>query len=203
MAERLVRQPGWETRGLLLLGTARAELHDPAGAAQALNRFFELDPEGAVAAPSPVRPFRLLLARSLLATRRPADARRLLANLLAHGPDAEASWLLSRSYIQEHDWDRAAPLLEPSAPFRAQQPHAFEPAPYVGAVRCATCHSEIYRSLVASKHATTFSRAADLGMLGLPTRCPIPEIRRSGTTSSDSADRSRSRPRLGMRFSER
>ena len=78
-AERLVRQPGWEARGLLILGTARAELHDPAGAAQALRRFFELDPEGTVAAPSPVRPFRLLLARSLLKTRRPAEARQVLA----------------------------------------------------------------------------------------------------------------------------
>jgi tetratricopeptide (TPR) repeat protein len=169
VGKRLVRQPEWEARGLLILGTARAELHDPAGAAQALRRFFELDPEGAFAAPNPVRPFRLLLARSLLESRRPAEARQLLMNLLAHGPDAEASWLLGRSYIQEHDWDRAASLLEPSASSRASQPLAFEPAPYVGAARCATCHSQIYRNLIASKHATTFSRAQDLDNLVLPS----------------------------------
>jgi cytochrome c-type biogenesis protein CcmH/NrfG len=168
-AERLARQPGWEARGLLILGTARDALHDPAGAVLALNRFFELDPDGRVAAPRPVRPLRLLLARSLLETRRPAEARQLLMSVIAHGPDAEASWLLSRSYIQEHDWDRAAALLEPSASFLALEPHAFEPAPYVGAARCAACHSEIYRSLIASKHATTFSRAEDLDELVLPS----------------------------------
>src|SRR6185437_5307065 len=81
MAERLARQPGWEARGLLLLGTARAELHDPAGSVQALRRFFQLDPEGRIAAPGPVRPFRLLLARSLLKSRRPAEARPLLQDL--------------------------------------------------------------------------------------------------------------------------
>ena len=50
-ALRLVRQPGWEARGQLMLGISRAELNDPAGAAKALGRFFELDPEGHAAAP--------------------------------------------------------------------------------------------------------------------------------------------------------
>jgi cytochrome c-type biogenesis protein CcmH/NrfG len=168
VGERLVRQAGWEARGLLILGTARAELHDPAGAARALDRFFELDPDGRAAAPNPVRPLRLLLAHSLLRARRPAEARQSLARLLADGPDAEASWLLGRSYIQEHDWDRAAALLRPGESFRAERPHEFEPAPYVGAARCAACHAEIYRSLIASKHATTFSRAQDLAELVLP-----------------------------------
>ena len=129
VAERLVRQPGWEARGLLILGTARAELYDPAGAVRALRRFFELDPEGLTAAPSPVRPFRLLLARSLLKTRHPAEARLLLANLLAHGLDAEVSWLLGRSSIQEQDWNRAAAQLELGASFNAEHPLEFEPAP--------------------------------------------------------------------------
>jgi len=174
VAERLVRQPGWEARGLLILGAARAELHDPAGSVQALRRFFQLDPEGKAAAPGQVRPFRLLLARSLLRSRQPAEARQVLANLLAQEPDAEASWLLGRSYIQEHDWVRAAALLEPGAPFRAENPIEFEPAAYVGAARCAACHSEIYGSLIASKHATTFSRAHDLDKLALPSN-PVPD----------------------------
>ena len=93
---------------------------------------------------------------------------------LPTGPDAEASWLLGRSYIQEQDWDRAAALLEPGASFRACEPLEFEPAPYVGAARCAACHSEIYRSLIASKHATTFSRAQDLDKLPLPSN-PMPD----------------------------
>ncbi len=174
VAERLVGQPGWEARGLLILGAARAELNDPAGSVQALRRFFQLDPEGVAAAPGPVRPFRLLLARSLLKTRRPAEARQLLVDLLAHGPDAEASWLLGRSYIQERQWDRAATLLKPSDSFRAVHPLEYEPAPYVGAARCAPCHSEICRSLSTSKHATTFSRPQDLNKLVLPTN-PVPD----------------------------
>jgi tetratricopeptide (TPR) repeat protein len=173
-AGRLARQPGWEARGLLILGTARAELHDPAGSVQALRRFFQLDPDGTAAAPSPVRPFRLLLARSLLKSRRPTEARQLLADLLARGPDEEASWLLGRSYIQGRDWDRAATLLKPSASFRASHPLEFEPAPYVGAARCAACHSDICRSSIASKHATTFSRARDLNKLALPSK-PVPD----------------------------
>jgi cytochrome c-type biogenesis protein CcmH/NrfG len=173
-AERLVRQPGWEARGLLLLGAARAELHDPNGAVQALRRFFQLDPEGRAAAPSPVRTFRLLLARSLLRSRQPAEARRLLQDLLAREPDAEAAWLLGRCYIQEQDWGRAATMLQPGASFRAEHPLESEPAPYVGAARCAGCHREIYRSLIATKHATTFSRARELDTLVLPPH-PLPD----------------------------
>jgi hypothetical protein len=173
-AERLVRQPGWEARGLLLLGTARAELHDPAGAAEALRRFFEVDPGGQAAAPRPVRPLRLLLARSLLRAHRPAEARQVLANLPDDGQSAEASWLLCRAYIQEHDWARAESLLEKSAAFRTLNPAEAEPAPYVGAARCAACHPAIYRSLMASKHATTFSRARDLDKLVLPSD-PVPD----------------------------
>ncbi len=203
MAKRLVRQPGWEARGLLILGTARAELHDPTGAVDALRRFFQLDPEGGAAAPSPVRPFRLLLARSLLRTRQTAEARLLLANLLALGPDSEASWLLGRSYIQEQDWDRAAALLEPSASFRAEHPLELEPAPYVGAARCAACHPEIYRSTTASKHATTFSRAESSTSWCFPrTPWRTREIPRSPMTSSGAMDRSRSRPALAKRSSE-
>jgi hypothetical protein len=44
----------------------------------------------------------------------------------------------------------------------------------VGAARCAGCHPEIYRSSIASKHATTFSRPGDLDKLVLPPS-PIPD----------------------------
>jgi tetratricopeptide (TPR) repeat protein len=173
-AERLARQPGWEARGQLVLGTARAALNDPAGAARALARWLELDPQGKAAGTAPVLPFRKLLARSLLKSGRPAEARLLLENMLVNGPDAEASWLLGRSFIQEKDWDRAAAQLEPGASFRALEPLEFEPAPYVGAARCAECHSEIYRSSIASRHARTFSRTLDLENLELP-RSPVPD----------------------------
>jgi cytochrome c-type biogenesis protein CcmH/NrfG len=173
-ALRLALQPGWEGRGQLVLGTARAELHDPGGAAHALERWRQLDPEGRAAAPAPVGPFQKLLVRSLLKTRQPALAQQLLQTLLASGPDPEASWLLSRSYIQEQDWERATAVLELGASFRAEHPLEPEPAPYVGAARCAKCHREISRTLLASMHATTFSRARELGNLTLHPN-PVPD----------------------------
>src|SRR5262249_43093703 len=50
-AGRLARRPEWEARALLMLGSARAEIGDAAGAADALGRWLRLDPEGQAAAP--------------------------------------------------------------------------------------------------------------------------------------------------------
>jgi tetratricopeptide (TPR) repeat protein len=172
--ERLARQPGWEARGNLVIGTARAALNDAGGAARAFELWLRLDPLGQAASPAPAGPFRKLLARSWLRSRRPAAARQVLTELLTQGSDPEASWLLGRTYIQERDWDRASALLEAGAAFRAENPMEGEPAPYVGAARCATCHREIYRSSIASKHATTFSRREDLRGLVLPSG-PVPD----------------------------
>src|SRR5207244_12485462 len=66
IAERLAREPGWEARALLMLGTCLDARNDSAGAVRALRRAFALDPEGRAAAPHPARPLRLLLVRSLL-----------------------------------------------------------------------------------------------------------------------------------------
>jgi tetratricopeptide (TPR) repeat protein len=173
-ALRLIRQPRWEARGLLILGTARAELHDPSGSVQALRRWLELDPQGRAAAPRPVLPFRLLLARSLLRSRQTAPARQLLEDVLAHEPNPEAWWLLSRCYIQQKDWDRAARAVARSASFRSEHPLEPEPAPYVGEARCAACHAEICRSTAASKHTRTFSRGQELDKLELPSK-PLPD----------------------------
>ena len=68
-----------------MLGTFRAARHDPAGAAQALQRAFELDPDGKAAAPHPAGPLRMLLVRSLLQSAQPAEARRVLQAI--PGPD--------------------------------------------------------------------------------------------------------------------
>ena len=38
LADRLSRQPGWELRGELTLGSLRSELNDPAGAAKVLRQ---------------------------------------------------------------------------------------------------------------------------------------------------------------------
>jgi tetratricopeptide (TPR) repeat protein len=174
MAGRLARQPGWEPRGQLMLGIARAELNDPAGAAQALARFFQLDPEGRAAAPDPVGPYQKLLVRSLLKSRQPEEARQSLERVLTAGPDREASWLLSRCFLQAGDWGRAGGMLEPGPPFRAGRPFEAEPAPYVGSARCAECHRSIYQAVLASRHATTFARSEELRDLPLPEG-PLPD----------------------------
>ena len=65
-ALRLARNPAWEARAELMLGLSRAELENPVGVVAALKRWLQLDPEGKAAAPDPVRPIQMLLARSLL-----------------------------------------------------------------------------------------------------------------------------------------
>jgi tetratricopeptide (TPR) repeat protein len=173
-AQRLARQPAWEARAQSLLGTARAEAHDAAGAARALQRWRQLDPEGEAAAPYPAATERKLLARSLLMSGQPAEARPILQALLAAGPDPEVSWLLSRCFIQEGDWTQAAAVLPQASSFRTEHPLEPEPAPYVGEARCASCHRAQSDALLASRHATCFARRRELKDLPLPEE-PLPD----------------------------
>jgi tetratricopeptide (TPR) repeat protein len=168
VAERLSRQPNTEARAQVLLGTARAELQDPLGAAQALARWWQLDPEGRAVAPHPLASLRKLLARSWLLSGKPAEAKEVLDALVAEGPDPEAAWLLSRCFIQERDWKRAAAALAKLPSYRPANLLNREPAPFVGEARCAACHREQSDAVLASRHATTFSRARDLQDLALP-----------------------------------
>jgi len=173
-ALRLARQPGWEARAQLLLGTSRAAQNDPAGAASALRRAFELDPNGKTVAPRPVGPLRMLLVHSLLQTGQPLEARRYLQSLPISEQSSQAAWLLSRCFIQEKAWDKAAAALKEAGSYRVENPGMLEPATYIGAAQCGTCHASIYKSVLASRHATTFSRPRDLKVLSLPEQ-PIPD----------------------------
>jgi tetratricopeptide (TPR) repeat protein len=167
-AMRLAHQPQWEARAQLILGTARSGTQDPAAAALALRRWAELDPEGRVVAPNPAAEIRKLLARSYLQSGQPAEARSVLETMLKAGPDPEASWLLSRCFIQEKDWKRAAAALEQAPNFRTDHPLVPEPAPYVGEARCAECHRAEFNAVLASRHATTFARSRALRSFPLP-----------------------------------
>ena len=173
-AQRLARQPAWEARAQVMLGTARAEVHDPAGAARALRRWWQLDPQGKAAAPHPVAALRKLLARSLLCSGEPAEARPIVQALLGSGPDPEAAWLLSRCFIQEGDWNHAAAALPQALSYRSEHPLEPEPGPYVGEARCATCHRRQFDAVLASHHATTFARARELKRLPVPAD-PLPD----------------------------
>ena len=200
-AERLMRQPGWEARGLLLLGSARADLHDFTGAVQALRRFFQVDPGGTAAGPSSVQPFRMLLARSLLRSSQPVEARQVLQALLAREPTAEASWLLGRCYIQEKDWNRAASMLSSGASYRAEHPLEPEPAPYVGAARLrrpAMTISIRPRSPASTpRHSPVPGTSTSWCCPGI--HCRIRGTRRSPTISRGGTARSRSKPALGKK----
>jgi tetratricopeptide (TPR) repeat protein len=174
LARRLLREPGREARAQLMLGTFRSAQHDPAGAARALQRAFELDPEGKAAAPRPAGPLRLLLVRSLLESARPADARRLLQSIPGSGSDPQSAWLLSRCFIQERAWDKAAEALRVAGSYHRDYPLEPEPAPYVGEAQCAECHRPIHEALLASRHSRTFARADEPRSFPLPGR-PFPD----------------------------
>ncbi len=99
-AERLRRQPGWESRGDMMLGIVRGDNLDPIGAAEAFRRLLDRDPNLAESNREPVK-LRKLFARTFLRVGRPTEAQPHLLSILASGRDKEASWLLSRVYLQQ------------------------------------------------------------------------------------------------------
>jgi tetratricopeptide (TPR) repeat protein len=175
LAGRLLREPGREAQAQLMLGTFRAAQHDPAGAARALQRAFELDPDGKAASPHRAGSLRLLLVRCLLQAARPAEARRVLRAIPGSESEPESAWLLSRSFIQERDWAKAAEALRAAGSYRGDHPLEPEPAPYVGEARCAGCHRSAYEALLTSRHSKTFARAYDAQSVPWPDPSPLPD----------------------------
>jgi tetratricopeptide (TPR) repeat protein len=167
LAERLARQPGWEFRSALDLGTFRAELSDPAGAAVVLKQALER-PEAAGLDRATATHYRKLLARTLLRIARPQEARALLDDLLRGGPDAEASWLLSRAALQEGTLPEARAALRAAGSYRAEHPLELEPSPYVGEAQCSGCHRDTFRAVQSSRHAATFVQGKALTTLPYP-----------------------------------
>ena len=155
--ERLSRQPGWEARGSMMLGTIRLELNNVPGAALSFRRALDLDPAVIDKSHDPT-PLRKLIARTFLRMGRPDEARPLLRSILDRGPDSEAAWLLSRAYLQEGDKARALAALKQAGSYRADNPLEAEPGPYVGEARCEKCHATIFRDSLASRHTQTYYR---------------------------------------------
>ncbi len=170
-AMKLAKQPGWEARGLLLLGHIRGLLDDDQGSVEALKKALEIDPE-ATGAILGVNHFRRQLARGLLRLGRPAEAIAPLeamskANGLS-GVDPETDWLLSRALLAQGRAAEASPLLASAAAYRAAHPGEPEPSPYVGEARCVSCHAAIAKVYNSSRHALTFHHGADLLRLPRP-----------------------------------
>jgi tetratricopeptide (TPR) repeat protein len=174
-ARRLATQPGWEARGLLLLGEVQAQLEDPSGAVEAVRKGLEYDPT-ARGAPFDAAHYQNLLARSLLGLGRPAEAEGPVQSILVRGgrtdleSDREAQWLLSRVYLQEGRMADASSALARAGTYRADNPLIPEPSPYVGAARCAPCHRDEERAYASTRHNRTFHHGADLLKLPLPDR---------------------------------
>ena len=169
VARALARRPGWEARGDLFLGRIALEQDDPVAAAEALRRALDRDPTVREAGDPPGRT-RTLLGRALLRAGRPGPAATVLRAVLAAAPDAEASWLLSRASLQAGSPAEAAAALPQGAAYRAAAPDEPEPAPYVGAARCAECHRDNHRTQQGSLHARTFLRRPAPADLPLPAR---------------------------------
>lgn len=170
LAERLARQSGWEVRGDLMLGTLRAELGEPAEAADALRRAFGRDSSLGGDSQTVARANRLL-GRTLLQLKKPAEAREALKEAGGPGsaPDPEEiDWLLSRASLQEGNTSEAGAALRRASSYRRTHPLVPEPSPYVGEARCAGCHREIYQDSQKSRHANTLGRPKDLARLPLP-----------------------------------
>ena len=165
-ASKLVRSlmpdPVWKVRAGVLLGVARGLANDPKEAVDAFKNALGADSSLAKAVRSS-NEVRKLLARAYLRVGKPNEAGGELDAVLKAEPDPEASWLLSRVFLQKGDITAAENAIGASQGFNADHPEAFEPAVYIGAARCAECHREIHASQQNSHHAQTFHRGEDLG----------------------------------------
>jgi hypothetical protein len=159
--------PGWECHADVLLGSIFLEGGDPSGAVTHWQRALEQAAVEHQGIPAPIVP-RKDLARALLQSHRPAEARQHLQIVLNAGPDPEASWLLSRAYLQEGMQAEALAAWQKGGPFRGENPLVPEPAPFVGSAACGTCHSTILHAQQATRHARTFFPVSELGDLALP-----------------------------------
>ncbi|HKI18441.1 MAG TPA: tetratricopeptide repeat protein [Isosphaeraceae bacterium] len=168
-AEQLGQQPGWESRGDMMLGVIRGASNDVPGAAEAFRRVLDRDPKVADNTPEPVK-LRKRLARTFLRVGRPAEARPHLQALLARGPDPEVSWLLSRVYLQQGATAETQGALVRAGSYRSDNPLEEEPSPYVGEARCQKCHPAIFEQSLASRHTQTYYRGAQLRALPRPDR---------------------------------
>lgn len=167
IARQLAQTPGWESRGSFVLALLLRAQNDTTGATSAFHETLARDPtlEGLS---SPPNELAKLLARTLLESGQPSEAERVLVKLSGNSSDAEASWLLARTWLQQEDREKARKGMEQSRPYSADHVMEPEPAQFVGSTACAECHPANYRPQVRSRHAKTFHRAEQLAKLAVP-----------------------------------
>jgi tetratricopeptide (TPR) repeat protein len=166
-ALRLAGDPIWRDRAIAMLGQIEFSRDNPGKAVEfwkqvLTDRKTELPRQQT----PPVNGKDL--ARALLRIEQSAEARTRLLAILADGPDAEASWLLSRAYLQTAARTEALAALQAAGSFSDENSTLHEPAIFVGAKSCAPCHSVKFQTQQNSRHARTFHRATELRDLKLP-----------------------------------
>jgi len=166
-ASRLARHPDWRNRADALMGWIELNRDHPGKAAQLWQQVLAREPPLTGNTSSSLFG-RKDLARALLRARRPAEARSQLETILAREPNAEASWLMSRAYLQEGALAEALAAFKQAGAFAEENPTLPDPAPFAGAASCAPCHSEKYQAQQSSRHARTFRRISELPDLELP-----------------------------------
>jgi tetratricopeptide (TPR) repeat protein len=172
-AKRLTQHRESEAKGLLLLGEIQHLLENPRGAADGLQLGLKSDPF-ARGAPFDVAHYRKLLARSLLQLGLPIQAQKQLMTVSAStgtsdlDTDQETHWLLSRAYLQQNRAKDATAALARAGAYGAGARSTLEPGPYIGAARCAVCHSKISQTHQRTRHSRTFHHGAKLRELPLP-----------------------------------
>jgi hypothetical protein len=112
---------------------------------------------------------RRLLACCLLESGQPAEAQSILQPAFQSGPDSEASWLLSRALLMRGRNAEARAALAAAAQLTIPDPLQREPAPFVGAAQCKTCHAQEFQSQQNSNHAQTLQVGTQVKTLPWPT----------------------------------
>jgi hypothetical protein len=130
--------------------------------------------------PAQVDRSRRLLARCLLRTAKPSQARAVLAlpSRPSEASDPELGFLLSRCELQEGKV--ALPQAGAAKRYLAAHPLAPEPAPYVGAAKCAGCHPRNFRSQERGRHGRSFFRSRQIAGLPFLPKAPLADRAQTG-----------------------
>lgn len=164
LCDALAAVPGREAEALEIEGRNSLNLLNYAEAAKYLEQALG-------AGPSDPKTLRKLIARTYLRLGEPRKAERFLKPMLEAGKDPEAYWLAARVALQSrkpHEVEEMLARVEESG--GASGDYGPEPAVYVGAKRCASCHSRIHQKQQTSRHARTFLTTREIAELKLPDR---------------------------------
>jgi tetratricopeptide (TPR) repeat protein len=172
-ARALASHQGSNVLGSWMHAQSLMEIDRPADAAEAFQYVLDHDRNGQIVGTS-APGVRNQAARAWLRAGQPARARKVLEPLLAHGPDPEAAWLMSRVCLQEDDLEGAVRAFAVAGGFERDDRIRPEPAPWIGHSSCAQCHASIHKAQRASRHARTLTFGARLDSLPLPD-LPIPD----------------------------